>query len=79
MDYSARRLAQKYLGIVDQDYYEWETHIFFDDSHEVGNNPDEDQVVNQFVKLLVNTMDEAGSMAYGRNIKVAVLCQNRII
>ena len=47
MDYSARRLAQKYLGIVDQDYYEWETHILFDDC-----------------------MEEAGSHAYGKKIKV---------
>jgi chitin synthase len=70
MDYSARRLAQKYLGIVDQDYYEWETHILFDDCMEVGDNPEEEQVINKFVRLLVETMNEAGSHAYGRKIKV---------
>ena len=32
-DYSKRRLAQKYFGVVDPDYYEWESHILFDDSH----------------------------------------------
>ena len=70
MDYSARRLAQKYLGIVDQDYYEWETHILFDDCMEVGDNPEEEQVINKFVRLLVETMNEAGSHAYGKKIKV---------
>ena len=30
-DYAARRHARKFLGINDPDYYEWETHIFFDD------------------------------------------------
>ena len=32
-DYSKRRLAQKYFGVVDPDYYEWESHVLFDDSH----------------------------------------------
>ena len=33
-DYSSRRLARKYLGVKDPDYYEWETHIFFDNVFE---------------------------------------------
>ena len=37
-DYSKRRLAQKYFGIVDPDYYEWESHILFDDSHKLEVN-----------------------------------------
>ena len=45
-DYSARRLAQKYLQIVDPDYYEWETHILFDDAFELGDNDEEEQIVN---------------------------------
>ena len=44
-DYSARRLAQKYLQIVDPDYYEWETHILFDDAFELGDNDEEEQIV----------------------------------
>ena len=45
-DYSDRRLSQKYLGVVDRDFYEWETQIFFDDAFE----PDDTgklSVVNQ--------------------------------
>ena len=45
-DYSARRLAQKYLQIVDPDYYEWETHILFDDAFELGDNDEEEQIVS---------------------------------
>ena len=34
--YSKRRLAQKYFGVNDPDFYEWETHIFFDDAFKKG-------------------------------------------
>ena len=34
-DYAARRHARKFLGINDPDYYEWETHIFFDGAFKV--------------------------------------------
>ena len=37
-DYSARRLAQKYMSYVDPDFYEWETHILFDDAFMLGND-----------------------------------------
>ena len=70
MDYSARRLAQKYLQVYDPDYYEWETHFFFDDAFELGDNDEEEQVVNGFVKTLVRVMDEAGSHVHCRNIRV---------
>ena len=70
MDYSARRLSQKYLQVVDPDYYEWETHILFDDAFELGENDEDEQIVNQFVKMLVRFMDEAGSFVHCRNIKV---------
>ena len=68
-DYSARRLSQKYLGVVDPDYYEWETHILFDDCMEIGG-PEEEQVCNKFVKQLVWMMDEAGSRHFGKKIRV---------
>merc|ERR1711892_234093 len=68
-DYSARRLSQKYLGVVDPDYYEWETHILFDDCMEVGGTENE-QVCNKFVLQLVDMMDEAGSRHFGKKIRV---------
>ena len=52
-DYSARRLAQKYLAYVDPDFYEWETHFLFDDAFALGKNDEEQQEVNSYVKQLV--------------------------
>ncbi|XP_047357161.1 chitin synthase chs-2 isoform X6 [Vespa velutina] len=60
-DQSARRVAQKYLKVVDPDYYEFETHIFFDDAFELSDHDDNESQVNRFVKLLVSTLDEAAT------------------
>ncbi|XP_024224435.1 chitin synthase chs-2 isoform X2 [Bombus vosnesenskii] len=60
-DQCARRVAQKYLKVVDPDYYEFETHIFFDDAFELSDHDENEQQVNRFVKLLVGTLDEAAS------------------
>lgn len=69
-DQCARRVAQKYLRIVDPDYYEFETHIFFDDAFEISDHSDDDIQVNRFVKLLVATMDEAASDVHQTNIRL---------
>ena len=34
------------MGVVDSDFYEWETHVFFDDAFELGDNDEEQQVAN---------------------------------
>lgn len=60
-DQCARRVTQKYLKVVDPDYYEFETHIFFDDAFELSDHDDNESQVNRFVKLLVGTLDEAAS------------------
>ncbi|XP_014204049.1 uncharacterized protein LOC106636227 [Copidosoma floridanum] len=60
-DQCARRVAQKYLKVVDPDYYEFETHIFFDDAYELCDHDENESQVNRFVKLLVGTLDEAAS------------------
>ncbi|KAJ8929966.1 hypothetical protein NQ314_017289 [Rhamnusium bicolor] len=69
-DQSARRVAQKYLRVVDPDYYEFETHIFFDDAFEISDHNDDDTQVNRFVKLLVATIDEAASDVHQTHIRV---------
>ncbi|XP_055676574.1 chitin synthase chs-2 isoform X1 [Lutzomyia longipalpis] len=69
-DQCARRVAQKYLRIVDPDYYEFETHIFFDDAFEISDHSDSDIQVNRFVKLLVATIDEAASDVHQTNIRI---------
>lgn len=56
-DQSARRNAQKYLKIVDPDYYEFEAHIFFDDAFELSEYGEPQ--VNVFVRQLIEKVDEA--------------------
>ncbi|XP_038211591.1 chitin synthase chs-2 isoform X1 [Zerene cesonia] len=69
-DQCARRVAQKYLRVVDPDYYEFETHIFLDDAFEISDHSDDDSQVNRFVKLFVDTIDEAASEVHQTIIRV---------
>lgn len=69
-DQSARRVAQKYLGIIDPDYYELETHIFMDDAFEVSNHSADDSQVNRFVQCLIDTIDEAASEVHLTNVRL---------
>jgi len=63
-DQASRRLAQKYLEVIDPDYYEFETHIFFDDAFEMNEDGIE-VVVNKFVRDLMDTIDVAAKDVYG--------------
>ncbi|KAI1291990.1 Chitin synthase 8 [Halotydeus destructor] len=69
-DQCARRNAQKYLRIVDPDYFEFEVQIYFDDAFELCDENDEDMIVNQFVKKLVEVIDEAASSIHQCNIRL---------
>jgi len=69
-DQSARRVAQKYLKVVDPDYYEFETHIFFDDAFELSDVCDDWMQVNPFVREFVNCIDEAGSYVHLTNMRL---------
>ncbi|GFY72001.1 chitin synthase chs-2 [Trichonephila inaurata madagascariensis] len=69
-DQCARRNAQKYLRIVDPDYYEFEVHVFFDDAYELCDGDDEEMVVNRFVKQMIQIMDTAASNVHQCNIKL---------
>ena len=54
-----RHIAKDMLQVEDPDFYEWETHIFFDDAMEPNDEGNEFQI-NQFVRLLVSQVDEQG-------------------
>lgn len=69
-DQSARRNAQKYLKIVDPDYYEFEVHIFFDDAFELSDDDDELMQVNRFVKQLVEAINIAASNVHQCDIRL---------
>ncbi|XP_015517182.1 chitin synthase chs-2-like [Neodiprion lecontei] len=70
-DQCARRNAQNFLNVVDPDYYELETHIFFDDAFEVSDHDVNDSQVNRFVRLLVNVLDEAASDVHQTRVHVS--------
>merc|ERR1712212_547376 len=67
-DYSARHLAHKYLNLLDQDYYNWETHILFDDAIKYNKEKDE-KIMNTFVMSLITLMDQAGRDFYKGRLK----------
>ncbi|CAG4944603.1 unnamed protein product [Colias eurytheme] len=69
-DQSARRVAQKYLGIIDPDYYELEANIYLDDAFEISDHSAEDSQVNRFVRTLVETIDEAASEVHLTNVRL---------
>ncbi|GAB6026180.1 hypothetical protein CHUAL_012391 [Chamberlinius hualienensis] len=69
-DQSARRNAQKYLQIVDPDYYEYETHIYFDDAFEISDDDWDEMVVNRFVRSLVRVIDDAARNIHQCDIHV---------
>jgi chitin synthase len=54
-DKSARRVAQKYLRIVDPVYSELGMHMFFDDAFEISDDNDEKMVVSRDVTYLINS------------------------
>ncbi|KAH3803412.1 chitin synthase chs-2-like isoform X2 [Dreissena polymorpha] len=55
-DQGERRNVQLYFNIWDPDYYEFEAHIFFDDAF---NYEDGESRVNDYVKQLMKTIDDA--------------------
>ncbi|CAB3381251.1 Hypothetical predicted protein [Cloeon dipterum] len=72
-DQCARRMAQQWLQFSDPDYYEFETHIFFDDAFllpqkEYGAS--EGPMVNSWVKTLVATIDEAASHVHNTHVRL---------
>ena len=56
--------------MVDPDYYEIETHIYFDDAFELSDDDDDEMVVNGFVRMLIDCMDKAASQVHQVNIKI---------
>ncbi|EJD73888.1 chitin synthase [Loa loa] len=67
-DQCARRNAQKYLKIIDPDYYEFEAHIFFDDAFDI--NEYGEPVINKFVQQLVDKVDEAASALHQTQMRL---------
>ncbi|XP_052747628.1 chitin synthase chs-2-like [Galleria mellonella] len=69
-DQCSQRVARKYWGIHNSDYYEIEAHIFMDDAFDQSDSNESSTVVNSFVKTLVNTIDEAASEVHVTNVRL---------
>uniref|UniRef100_A0A9J2PUZ6 chitin synthase n=2 Tax=Ascaris TaxID=6251 RepID=A0A9J2PUZ6_ASCLU len=67
-DQCARRNAQKYLKVIDPDYYEFEAHIFFDDAFQVNDYGE--PVLNKFVKQFIEKVDEAASAVHQTQMRL---------
>jgi len=77
-DQCARRMAMKYIQLnkddIDSEYYDLETHIFFDDAF-VGNRKlcesAEATPINMYVHLLINCIADAAHEVFKVKMKVA--------
>lgn len=69
-DQAAHRIVRNYLQYPIESYYEWETHIFFDDAFVRKNKDDNDPHVNSYVLDLVNTMSEAASEVHKTTVRI---------
>jgi len=69
-DHNARRIMLKFLNVVDNDYYEFTTHIFFDDAFEISDENEDENTVNRFVRSLVRLIDDAAIHVHQTNIRV---------
>ncbi|KAL7734282.1 hypothetical protein ACLKA6_010625 [Drosophila palustris] len=74
-DQCARRMAKTHLngGKADDEYYELETNIFFDDAFVLDERHCQNKrnpPLNEYVKTLIRTIDKAAFEIYGVNIKI---------
>nr|XP_022916175.1 uncharacterized protein LOC111426060 [Onthophagus taurus] len=68
-DQNARRLVKEFGYKID-DYYEMETHVFFDDAFLRKHNDDPDPQINSWVRDLVQSVDEAATYVHKVQVKV---------
>ncbi|XP_058825614.1 chitin synthase chs-2-like [Topomyia yanbarensis] len=76
-DQCARRMAMKHIqaskDFIDPDYYDLETHIFFDDAFINDKSKCEsanDSPLNSYVKMLINHIEEAALEVYKTKMRI---------
>ncbi|CAD5215711.1 unnamed protein product [Bursaphelenchus xylophilus] len=67
-DQAARKNAQKYLKVVDPDYYEFEAHILIDDAFEMNDYGE--PIINKYVETFIDKVDEAASAVHQTEMKI---------
>ncbi|XP_060530267.1 chitin synthase chs-2-like [Cylas formicarius] len=69
-DQCAQRIVRKHFEYERDDYYEWETHIFFDDAFVRKSKDDNDPHLNQYVMDLVETVGEAATEVHQTTVRI---------
>ncbi|CAG9817347.1 unnamed protein product [Phaedon cochleariae] len=69
-DQCAHKITRTYLQYYLPGYYEFETHIFFDDAFIRVSQDDKDPHLNSFVLDLIATVSKAASEVHETNVKI---------
>ncbi|XP_066142426.1 chitin synthase chs-2-like [Euwallacea fornicatus] len=69
-DQAAHRIVKQYLQYPVEDYYEWETHIFFDDAFLRKTQEDNDPVLNSYVHDLISVLEPAASEVHKTTVRI---------
>ncbi|CAG9760021.1 unnamed protein product [Ceutorhynchus assimilis] len=69
-DQAAHRIVKQYLQYPDEGYYDWETHIFFDDAFLRKSADDNDPILNSYVQDLIATMSKAASEVHKTTVRM---------
>ncbi|XP_060583230.1 LOW QUALITY PROTEIN: chitin synthase chs-2-like [Ruditapes philippinarum] len=67
-DQFVRRHAEQVFNKEDEDFYDFEAHILFDDAMAIDDN--NEFVPNEYVKLLATIMEEAASCVHEQSMKI---------
>ncbi|XP_066253334.1 chitin synthase chs-2-like isoform X2 [Euwallacea similis] len=69
-DQAAHRIVKQYLQYPVEDYYEWETHIFFDDAFWRTSQEDNDPVLNTYVHDFISVLEPAASEVHKTKVRI---------
>ncbi|KAL4217427.1 Chitin synthase 2 [Mactra antiquata] len=70
LDQRTRTHTQFVMNRRDPDYYQFEAHIFFDDAFEPHKENEYDFTVNEYVKLLMKSIDVSACSIHGPETKI---------
>ncbi|KAL1490875.1 hypothetical protein ABEB36_011558 [Hypothenemus hampei] len=69
-DQAAHRVVKQYLQLTNLSYYEWETHIFFDDAFWRESEDDNDPILNDYVQTLIETIGVAATEHHKTTVRL---------
>ncbi|KAL4240210.1 chitin synthase I [Mactra antiquata] len=70
LDHVTRSHTQFVMNRRDPDYYQFEAHIFFDDAFEMHDDNEYDFTVNEYVKLLMKSIEVSACSIHGLDTQI---------